>query len=155
MRRVILEHDLDLTAPRDELGRSALGDVLLTPTTIYAPSLLALQRDHRIDVHAAAHITGGGIAGNVARVLPQGLEARLDPARWSVPEIFAFLQRTGGIAPAEMEKAFNLGLGMTMFCSEVDAEPALQALGERGLVASPVGTVHRGDRGVVLEERST
>lgn len=155
VRRLILEHDLDLTTPRDELGGDSLGEDLLEPTIIYAPALLALKREEDIEVHAAAHITGGGIAGNVARVLPQGLEARLDPARWSVPEIFAFLQRTGGIAPAEMEKAFNLGLGMTMFCSEVDAEPALQALGERGLVASPVGTVHRGDRGVVLEERST
>ena len=151
VRRLILEHDLDLRAPRPDLRNRTLGDVLLEPTIIYAPALLALQRQHGIAVHAAAHITGGGIAGNVGRVLPPGLEARLDPARWPVPEIFSFLQRTGGIAPAEMEKAFNLGLGMTMFCSEVDAEPALMALGERGLAAYAVGRVHRGDRGAVVE----
>ena len=151
VRRLILERDLDLSVPRPELNGATLGDVLLEPTIIYAPALLALQREQGIDVHAAAHITGGGIAGNVSRVVPEGLEARLDPARWPVPEIFTFLQRTGRIAPSEMEKAFNLGLGLTMFCSEANAEPALRALGERGLAAFAVGTVHRGDRGVVLE----
>jgi len=152
VRRLILEHDLDLSVSRTELGGRSLGGELLTPTVIYAPALLALKAAG-VAVHAAAHITGGGIAGNVARVLPPGLEARLDPTAWPVPEIFAFLQRTGGIAQAEMEKAFNLGLGMTMFCSEVDAEPALHLLGERGLGAFTVGHVYRGDRGAVLEER--
>ncbi|TMK22497.1 MAG: phosphoribosylformylglycinamidine cyclo-ligase, partial [Actinobacteria bacterium] len=155
VRRVILEHDLELTVPRDEFAGRSLGEVLLDPTIIYAPALLALKSDAGIDVHAAAHVTGGGIAGNVARVLPHGLEARIDPRAWPVPEIFSFLERTGGIAREEMRKAFNLGLGMTMLVSEVDAEPALHSLGDRGLRAFTVGRVGRGDRGVVLEERST
>ena len=154
VRRVILEHDLDLTAAGEGFGGRSLGDVLLEPTIIYAPALLALKGEG-VAVHAAAHVSGGGIAGNVARVLPPGLEARIDPGAWPVPEIFAFLERTGGIAPEEMEKAFNLGLGMTMLVSEVDAEPAMRALGDRGLQAFIVGRVGRGDKGAVLEERST
>ena len=155
VRRVILEHDLDLSASPPELAGVTLGDAILEPTTIYAPALLALQRENGIDVHAAAHITGGGIAGNVTRALPEGLEALLVAGSWPVPAIFAFLAKTGGIAPEEMGKAFNLGLGMTMLVSEADTEPALRALGERGLPAFTVGRVHRGDRGAVLEERST
>jgi phosphoribosylformylglycinamidine cyclo-ligase len=155
VRRIILAHDLDLKAPRPELNGASLGDALLEPTTIYAPAVLALKADAGVDVHAAAHITGGGIAGNVARALPAGLEARLDPAAWPEPPIFSFLQNTGGIAPEEMGKAFNLGLGLTILVSEVDAGSAVRALGERGLQAFTVGRVHRGDRGAVREERST
>ena len=154
VRRLILEHDLDLRAKPPELDGATLGDALLVPTTIYAPALLAL-RDAGIDLHAAAHITGGGIAGNVARVIPEGLEARIDASSWPVPPIFSFLQKTGGIHPEEMRKAFNLGLGMSMVIDEGQAEQAARVLGERGLGAYIVGAVYRGERGVVLEERST
>jgi phosphoribosylformylglycinamidine cyclo-ligase len=154
VRRIILEQDLDLNARPAELNGETLGDALLRPTTIYAPALLALRKDG-LDVHAAAHITGGGIAGNVARVIPAGLEARLDPSAWPAPPIFAFLQKTGGLDPEDMRKAFNLGLGMSMVIGEGHAERAIRALGERGLGAYIVGTVYRGERGVVLEERST
>ena len=154
VRRLILEHDLDLNSTPAELSGATLGDALLTPTTIYSPSLLALA-DSGVDVRAAAHITGGGIAGNVSRVLPPGLEARLDPRSWPVPSIFAFLQKTGGLHPEDMRKAFNLGLGMSMVIGEGQAERAIRALGERGLGAYIVGAVYRGERGVVLEERST
>jgi len=155
VRRIILEHDLDLSVARPELGGASLGEEFLKPTTIYAPAMLALGREDGIEIHSAAHITGGGIAGNVARALPPGLEARLETNAWPVPAIFEFLSNMGGIAADEMRKAFNLGLGMTMLISEVDAEPALRALGERGLAAFTVGEVHRGDGGAVLEERST
>jgi phosphoribosylformylglycinamidine cyclo-ligase len=154
VRRIVLEHDLDLSSKPAELQGETLGDALLTPTTIYSPALLAL-RDEGVDVHAVAHITGGGIAGNVSRVIPDGLEARLDPGSWPAPPIFAFLQKTGGLDPEEMGKAFNLGLGMSMVITEGQAERAIRALGERGLGAYTVGTVYRGERGVVLEERST
>ena len=154
VRRLILEHDLDLNAAPAELGGATLGEALLTPTTIYAPTLLALREDG-VDVHAVAHITGGGIAGNLTRVLPQGLEARLRTGSWPVPAIFTFLQKTGDLDPSDMQKAFNLGLGMSMVIGEGQAGPAIRALGARGLGAYAVGTVYRGERGVVLEERST
>ena len=154
VRRVILERDLDLQSRPQELGGATVGDALLMPTEIYASALLGLA-DEGVDVHAAAHITGGGIAGNVARVLPSNLEARIDQDAWPTPPIFPFLQKTGDIHPEEMQKAFNIGLGMTMLMREKDAGPAVRALGERGFDAYVVGRVHRGDRGAVLEGRST
>ena len=155
VRRIILEHDLDLTARPPELDGLTLGDALLTPTLIYAPAVLALTREDGLDIHAAAHITGGGIAGNVARVIPAGIEAVIDPRTWPMPPIQAYLQKTGAIPDAEMRKAFNLGLGMTMVVSEEHADAAVRGLGERGLAAFRVGAVRRGNGGVVLEERST
>jgi phosphoribosylformylglycinamidine cyclo-ligase len=154
VRRIILEHDLDLSMTPDEFGGATLGDVLLEPTLIYAPVLLELA-SHGVEVHAAAHVTGGGIAANLARVIPPGLEARLDRGSWPIPAIFAFLQTTAQIDPGEMAKAFNLGLGMTMVIRQDQAEPATRALTERGLGAYIVGQVYRGERGVVVEERST
>lgn len=154
VRRIVLEHDLDLTAAPAELKGQTLGEALLTPTTIYSPALLAL-RDEGVRVHAAAHITGGGIAGNLARVLPPGLEIRLQPGSWPVPPIFTYLQKTGDLDPNDMQKAFNLGLGMSMVIGEGQAGPAIRALGARGLGAYTVGMVYRGERGVVFEERST
>jgi phosphoribosylformylglycinamidine cyclo-ligase len=154
VRRILLEHDLDLAVKPPELGGATLGNALLEPTTIYAPALLGVEKEG-VEVHAAAHITGGGIAANLARVIPAGLEARLDRGSWPLPAIFAFLQKTAQIDPEEMAKAFNLGLGMTMVTSEGQAEQATRALGERGLGAYTVGRVYRGERGVVLEERTT
>ena len=155
VRRIILERDLPLDESIPELGGYTLGDELLAPTLIYAPAMLALEREHELEIHAAAHVTGGGIEGNLARAIPPGLQATIDPAGWPVPPIFPFLSETGGIPEEEMRKAFNLGLGMTMVIAEGDAEAAVQALGERGLTAYLVGSVGRGDRGVVREERST
>jgi phosphoribosylformylglycinamidine cyclo-ligase len=153
VRRLILEHDLDLIEARSELDGASLGDALLEPTAIYAPAMLALASGGNI--HAAAHITGGGIAGNVARALPKGLEAVIDPTAWSRPPIFAFLQRTGALSEEEAWKTFNLGLGMTMVVRQGWAEAAVRGLGERGLAAFRIGSVRRGDGGVVREVRST
>ncbi|HJR19085.1 MAG TPA: phosphoribosylformylglycinamidine cyclo-ligase [Actinomycetota bacterium] len=155
VRRIMLEHDLALDAPVPGLDRRALGDELLEPTRIYAPAMLALDREHGLAVRAAAHVTGGGIEGNLARVLPNGLEAVIDPVTWPVPAIFTFLAETGRIAEQDMRRAFNLGLGMTMVIAEGDAGRAVEALGERGLAAYLVGHVGRGERGVAREERST
>ena len=153
VRRLILEHDLDLAEPRSELDGATLGDVLLEPTLIYAPAVLALAQD--VEIHAAAHITGGGIVGNVPRVVSDGLEAVIDPTTWPRPPIFTFLQRTGGLSEEEVWKTFNLGLGMTMVLRQGGAEVAVRGLGERGLTAFRIGSVRRGDGGVVREVRST
>jgi len=155
VRRIVLEHDLDLTGRPAELQGATLGDALLEPTTIYAPALLSLRDEHGIDVHAAAHITGGGIAANLARVLPPGLEARLDRGLWPLPTIFTYLQKTAQIDLEDMTKAFNLGLGMTMLLTEAHAESATRVLVQRGLGAYTVGRVYRGESGVIVEERST
>jgi phosphoribosylformylglycinamidine cyclo-ligase len=155
VRRIVLEHDLALEAPLTPLGGRTLGDELLAPTRIYAPALLALAREEGLDVHAAAHVTGGGIAANLARVLPPGLEARLAWRAWPVPPIFPYLAETGGLGEEEQAEAFNLGIGMTILLPEAEAERAVRALAERGHDAFRIGSVRRGDRGVVREERGT
>jgi phosphoribosylformylglycinamidine cyclo-ligase len=154
VRRIILEHDLDLASTPPELGGVTLGDALLEPTIIYAPALLGFKNEG-VEINAAAHVTGGGIAANLARVIPAGLEARLYRESWPVPAIVTYLQKTAQIDPEEMANAFNLGLGMTMLITEGQAEQTVRGLQKRGLGAYTVGRVYRGERGVVLEERST
>lgn len=147
VRRVILEHDLSLDDVPDGVGRT-LGEELLEPTRVHAPAVLAAME--AADVHAAAHITGGGIPGNLARVLPEGLEAVLDAAAWEKPKILDYLQQVGKISPNEAAGVFNLGLGMTMVVEEHGVEPALLALEARGERAAIVGTIRAGAGGVVI-----
>ena len=127
----------------DELGRT-IGEELLEPTRIYARDCLDLTA--HIDVHAFAHITGGGIAANIARVLPADLAADVDRASWRPQPVFDLIAATG-VAPVEMERTFNLGLGMVAVVAAEEAEAALARLGERGLPAWICGTVRRRGEG--------
>jgi phosphoribosylformylglycinamidine cyclo-ligase len=147
VRRVIGEAGLALDAQPPELGR-ALGEELLTPTRIYARDCLAMAAEH--DVHAFAHITGGGIAANLSRVLPPGAGAVLDRATWRPPAIFALLAAHGGIGPTEMEHVFNMGIGMIAVVAPADTGPALRTLKARGIPAWPLGEVTHGPEGARL-----
>lgn len=148
VRKIIL--DADLTLSLEISGcEGTLGEELLRPCRIHAPALLAAVKV--ADLHAAAHITGGGLTGNVPRALPDGLCARLDARAWRRQPIFDFLQRTGGISEEEMRGVFNLGLGMTVMVAAGDADRALEALRAHGETASIVGEVIVGE-GVVIEE---
>ena len=100
-----------LPMDRDDWGLGApLGEVLLRPTRIYVKQLLALRE--RYDLRGAAHITGGGFTGNVPRVLPPGLGARIDAGSWPVLPIFDLLRASGGLSDVEMYRTFNNGIGM-------------------------------------------
>jgi phosphoribosylformylglycinamidine cyclo-ligase len=94
-------------------GDWTLADELLRPSVIYTPAVLALL-DAGIEVHAVAHITGGGLPGNLPRVLAEDLDAELDRGSWPVPSIFAEVQAAGNVEDAEMLRVFNLGLGMVI-----------------------------------------
>jgi phosphoribosylformylglycinamidine cyclo-ligase len=118
-----------------------LGEALMIPTRIYVAPLLALHRAGLL--RAAAHITGGGLPGNVPRVLPDGLHAVLDAAAWPLPPVFRWLSRTGGIAAAEMLRVFNCGLGMVLAVS--DPAAALALLAEHNEAAHVVGRIEPGD----------
>ena len=111
--------------------------------------MLALLAE--VPVHAIAHITGGGPAGNIPRVLPEGLEAVIEERNWHRPAVFDWLQRAGNVERDEMHRTFNCGLGMTVCVAAADADRALGILQERGETATLVGEVRRGDRGVVIE----
>jgi phosphoribosylformylglycinamidine cyclo-ligase len=138
------------SAGRDtQLGDRPLFELLLTPTRLYVKSVLALLAE--LPVHGIAHITGGGLPGNIPRVLPDGLEVVLDARRWRRPPVFDWLQAAGRIERDEMYRTFNCGLGMTLCVPAAKAEPALEILQRRGETAAIVGEVRSGSRGVVIE----
>jgi phosphoribosylformylglycinamidine cyclo-ligase len=127
---------LDADVP--EFGRT-LGEELLEPTRIYAKDCLALIAE--TDVHAFAHVTGGGLASNLARVLPQGTSVTIDRATWKVPAVFTCIAERGHVAAEEMERTFNLGVGMIALVPAVDADRALATLLARHVPAWIAGTV--------------
>jgi phosphoribosylformylglycinamidine cyclo-ligase len=119
-----------------------VGDELLRPSVIYAPAVLALLGD--VDVRAVAHVTGGGLVGNLPRVLPEGVDAELTRSSWEVPRVFAEIQRLGGVADAEMDRVFNLGLGMVVVVPPSDVSRTLGVLRSHGHAAAEVGRVVAG-----------
>jgi phosphoribosylformylglycinamidine cyclo-ligase len=126
----------------------SLADELLRPSVIYAPTLAALRR--AVEVHAFAHVTGGGLPGNVHRVLPPGCDARVERGRWPEPRIFAEVQRAGDVADVEMEAVFNLGVGMILVVRPADASRAIAVVEAAGLGAWTIGEVVAGDGRVHL-----
>jgi phosphoribosylformylglycinamidine cyclo-ligase len=139
VRKVLLEHaGLALDATPEGLGEPLI-DALLRPTRIYARAVRALSE--AVELRALAHITGGGLPGNVPRVLPDGLGVDLDPASWERAPIFDLVQRLGDVAEPEMRRAFNLGLGLVAFVPAADAQRAVDALVQAGERASIVGRV--------------
>ncbi|MCC6611294.1 MAG: phosphoribosylformylglycinamidine cyclo-ligase [Burkholderiales bacterium] len=136
VRRIIERAQPDLGG--DFHGRP-LGDALLEPTRIYVKPLLALMRS--LTVKGLAHITGGGLVGNVPRVLPAGLRATLRRAAWARPAIFDWLQAQGNVTDAEMHRVFNCGIGMAVIVAERDARRALEELAAAGEQAYRIGTI--------------
>ena len=128
----------------DDLGRQrTLGEELLTPTKIYSPDCLALVTE--CEVRAFAHVTGGGIPGNLSRVLPDALDAVVDRATWRPAPIFDLVQREGEVPWDDMFLTFNMGLGLVAVLSPSDFPSAQALLSARGLASWPVGGIERGD----------
>jgi phosphoribosylformylglycinamidine cyclo-ligase len=136
VRHVLRETSLSLETTLPELGRT-LGEELLTPTKIYARDCLALTAE--TEVHAYAHITGGGLAANLARSLPATCDALL--TRWTPPPIFQVLESYGRVPREEMDKTFNQGVGMAAIVADADADAALRLLASRGLDAWVLGEI--------------
>ncbi|GLX08121.1 MULTISPECIES: phosphoribosylformylglycinamidine cyclo-ligase [Microbispora] len=142
VRHVIKTAGLGLEQELPELGRT-LGEELLEPTRIYSLDCLALIRE--TEVHALAHITGGGLAANLARSLPGTVDALLDRNSWTPPAIFEVLAGRGGVPQEEMDKTFNLGVGMCAIVPAAEADKALALLTGRGLPAWVLGEVVAGE----------
>jgi len=123
----------------DVVNGMPLGETLLTPTRIYVKSLLGLLK--KIDVHAMAHITGGGITENLPRVLPEGLSATIALSAWQMPEIFAWLQQQGNIKLNDMLVTFNCGIGMIVCVDAADEANTLSILQELGETAFSLGDI--------------
>ena len=127
-----------LHAHNDDLGRT-IGEEMLEPTRIYALDCLALARD--VDVHAISHVTGGGLSANLARVLPVDVAVDLDRSTWTPQPVFGLIRDLGRVDTADLERTFNMGIGMIAVVNAADADRALALLAERGLSAWVCGTV--------------
>jgi phosphoribosylformylglycinamidine cyclo-ligase len=138
VRKVVAAAELAWDAPAPfETG--PLARALLTPTRIYVKSCIKLVRAGH--AKAFAHITGGGLVENVPRVIPDALQVRIDARRWTPPAVFAWLARTGRIAPEEMVRVFNCGIGMVMIVDPARKDAALKLAREHGETAFEIGTV--------------
>jgi phosphoribosylformylglycinamidine cyclo-ligase len=131
------------TCPWD--GSKTLGEALLTPTRIYVKPLLAAVRAGT--VKAMAHITGGGLIENIPRVLPDGTGVELDTDTWALPPVFRWLMRTGSVAPQEMARTFNCGIGMVVVCAAERAAEAETILAAAGETVTRIGQVVDADAG--------
>lgn len=134
-----LVQDLDLRESYEGRGEQRLGDILLTPTKIYAKAIGAVLEE--VDVKGISHITGGGFYENLPRILPTGLGVEIDTSSWERPAIFPFLQHLGHIPDDDMYGIFNMGIGMAIVVAEEDVATALNILREQGETATVVGEV--------------
>ena len=149
-REVLVTSAASLHQPAFKNAARTLGEELLVPSVIYAPCVSALRQDLGARVHACAHVTGGGIVGNVARLLPDDMDAVIDMESFPTPEIFYEIQRRGPVSADEMVRVFNCGLGMVVAIDASAAEAAVTLSRALGLGASIVGDVRSGTKDVIL-----
>ncbi len=170
VRKIVAEAGLDLNAVHDDLiaepgearrrarrngalERRTLGQVLLTPTRIYAAPIVKLQRDYKVKkvISGMAHITGSGLAGNLCRALNPKVDAVIDRSSWPVPALFEFLQRHGGVPDEEMRRVFNMGIGYCLIVRPDFAESIAARLKRLGERVYTIGKIVKG-KGEVREE---
>jgi phosphoribosylformylglycinamidine cyclo-ligase len=140
IRKILERSELSLDEPFD--GKT-LGEALLAPTKIYVKSLLALLK--KIDVHALAHITGGGLTENLPRVIPENLNAQINLNSWQFPAIFDWLQSNGNVSQADMLITFNCGVGMVVCVAPEDEAVTLNLLAELDETAFVMGEIVSGE----------
>ena len=144
-RHVLLERaGLGLDEPAWAGAGHSVADELLRPSVIYTPAVLAVRAALDDAMHACAHITGGGIVGNLPRVLPAGLGAALDRSAWDEPRVFAEIQHLGQVAEDEMDRVFNRGIGMALVVEPARADDAVATLQAAGQRSTVIGTVTDG-----------
>ncbi|NOG71731.1 phosphoribosylformylglycinamidine cyclo-ligase [Roseicella sp. DB1501] len=142
VRRVVAAGGAALDAAAPFAPGQTLAEALLAPTRLYVRPLLALHRAGLLK--AAAHITGGGLPGNLPRVLPKGVTAVIDATAWPVPPVFAWLARTGNVAADEMLRVFNCGIGMVAVVAAAEAEAAMRQLTKAGERVFRIGALEAG-----------
>ncbi len=143
-RKILFEKMGKRVSSRIPEWGSTVADELLRPTRIYVRPVLSLSR--RIRIRGMAHITGGGIPGNVPRVLPQGLSARIRKGSWPVLPVFSTLVEAAGVAEEEAYRTFNMGIGLVLIVRPADVDRAIRHFLRAGIPAFAIGEVHRGKR---------
>jgi phosphoribosylformylglycinamidine cyclo-ligase len=152
VRRIVEQEGWNLGQDFPGAGGRPLGEVLLEPTRIYVRSILTLVQEQRIK--GLAHITGGGILENIPRVLPKNCHAVVDADRWELPPIFSLLQQGGRIAPEEMARTFNCGVGMAVVVSTGEAASVTSALEGAGEAVYEIGRIEQRQRGCTVRGRA-
>jgi phosphoribosylformylglycinamidine cyclo-ligase len=142
-----------MTDTPDELGGAVLGDVLLEPTRIYVRPIVKLLSSYKVKkvVHAMAHITGGGLPGNVCRVLPKTCDAVIKKGSWPIQKIFTFMQEQGPVEEAEMYNVFNMGIGFVLVVAEEFADSIAKKLLQCGEKVYKIGRITSGTGNVLLK----
>jgi phosphoribosylformylglycinamidine cyclo-ligase len=150
VRKVVTDASLAIDQHVAELG-STVGEALLTPTRIYVRPVRRVLTYYKVKkvVHGIAHITGGGLRENLERIVPSGIQIVLDRESWSIPPIFTWLEKLGEIEADEMERVFNLGIGLVLIVSPHYAESIRHQLADAGLDAFAIGEAVEGPRSVV------
>lgn len=146
------QEKLDVNDKPAELDGMTIGDALLVPTKIYVRSIVSLLADYTKDlpVHAMAHITGGGLVGNIPRVLPDNCDAVLDKSSWPVNDIFKYLQKAGPVEEQEMFRVFNMGIGYVLIVDPDNADEIAAKLTSSGENVYRIGTITKGTGKVVM-----
>jgi phosphoribosylformylglycinamidine cyclo-ligase len=155
VRKIVFDiASLDVNDSAEPLG-ATVREVLLRPTTIYARPVRSVLNYYKVKgvVHGIAHITGGGLHENLARILPPGVGVTIDPGSWPVPPIFTWLQQLGEVDDAEMYGVFNMGVGLVLVVSPYYAESIGQQLAAGGLATWPIGRAVVGDQQVTWSAR--
>ena len=142
VRRVVAHAGWSLDRHVDDFG-TTLGAELLTPTRVYAADLLALVGTPGLDVHALSHVTGGGLAANLARVLPTGLLATVERSTWTPPPVFRVIAELGRVPRADLERTLNLGVGFVCVLPQAAADAAIAVCQARGIPTWVLGAVRR------------
>ena len=137
VRKIIARANPDLGLAFD--GERTLAEAIMAPTRIYVQPLLALMR--ALPVKGLAHITGGGLTGNVPRILPAQVKAEIVQAAWRRPKLFDWLQEEGGVAESEMHRVFNCGIGMVVVVARESVQPAVDILRQAGEPALVIGSI--------------
>mgnify|MGYP001817886109 FL=1 len=142
VRKVIEISNVDL---QQKFGNTTLARALLEPTRIYVKPLLNLLK--QVQLHALAHITGGGLSGNICRVIPDGLVAVVERASWDFPDVFQWIQKNGNIADGEMLNTFNCGMGMVLVAAAEDAPAVVENLEAEGEKVWLAGRIEKAETG--------
>jgi phosphoribosylformylglycinamidine cyclo-ligase len=147
------KNKLKVTDCIDELDGRPLGDVLLEPTRIYVKSVIDVLHGYKVKkvVHGMAHITGGGLVGNIPRVLPKDCDCVLNRDAWEMPKIFSYLQKIGPVEEQEMFRVFNMGIGFVMIVAPDFADAIAARLAKSGEQVYRIGTITEGRKKVVLK----